>query len=175
MIDVELASRITNSLLLGRQRKRGREGDRDKEIKREEEWRAVSWLKLKEVGSVCAGGFCPPALFLPVSIYPFLVSPVLQIYFAVKMAGALKACFKGCWQGVDQQKPETEDLLVKIQSDMFSLHLIGGLRRGGIWGWKDWRRRCERLGLFREPTLPPTMNPLPPLVHPHASLCHFER
>lgn len=48
-------------------------------------------------------------------------------------AGALKACFNGCWQGVDQQKPKPEDLLEKIQSDMFSLRLIGGRWAGEGW------------------------------------------
>lgn len=35
---------------------------------------------------------------------------------------------------MDQQKPELQDLLEKIQSDMFSLRLIGGVRGGGFGG-----------------------------------------
>lgn len=37
---------------------------------------------------------------------------------------------------MDQQKPKPEDLLEKIQSDMFSLRLIGGAR-GGVGGVRE--------------------------------------
>ena len=67
MIDVELASCITNSTLLGRQRKR--ETEREREGERMKSGLAYSWLKLKTVGSVCAGGFCPPPL-LPPDCFP---------------------------------------------------------------------------------------------------------
>lgn len=146
---------------------RGRERDskKDREKKKEETVSvtervrgrmkgglAYSWLKLKTVGSVWAGDFCQLATPFSFPAFLFFIFPCashpLTMYFAGKKAGvgALKACFNECWQGVDKQKPKPADLLEKIQSDMFSLQLIGRLRGGGMagmWGRRDWWGRCE--------------------------------
>lgn len=154
-------------------REEERDSERDRKREREDEERSsIQLIKVEDTGislhwrflSTCRTSFSfPPFPFL---FFPCTSRP-LTTYFAVKIAGvgALKGCFNGCWQGVDKQKPKPEDLLEKIQSDMFSLRLIGGLRGGGMagmWGWRDWWGRCEWVWLFwMPPPPPPTLSPFP--------------
>lgn len=86
---------------------------------------------------------------------------------------------------MDQQKPKPEDLLEKIQSDMFSLQLIGELGGEGWEGCGDEgigdggvnEYDCSEHPPFPTPLQPTSLSTPSPLclAHRRASLCHFER
>lgn len=141
-----------------------------REEREDEERSSIQLIKFEDSGFSLRCRFLSSTPAFPCQ-FPFSSTPPpLTPYFAKKMAGAgaLKSCFNRCWQGVDQQKPKPEDLLEKIQSDMFSLRLIGGLgggRMGGMWGWRDWRQRCEWVWLFHH-TITPTPFPHTPPCFP---------
>lgn len=171
MIDVELASCIKNSPLLGRQRTGKSERKRGTMSQTENEWErmksriAYSWLKLKTLESVSTGDFLHPSFTLPLpflSLYPILPSTScpLSLYFVGRCPDPLKTGFNRSW--LNQLKLKLENLLKKIQSDKFSLQLIGALRGVGC-GDRATANRGVKVRLFLAPMLIPThFNCTPP-------------